>query len=710
MWPPPDEPRQPRQPLLPCSDDRKPIDPNPPRFRPSADPNSIMVPGLDKTAPINDQIDYIEQLITVKLQNIDANVAKVNHLLATRMLPAFKKYAVGTEPVRDAAKLWVNFFEKAARVRLPIYDDLSAFHEQPAPSIHDDEDSEESHQESIFTESEADITARQGFDPNETPSESSFMPGQGAISSTPATISRHRASQNESFASHASDETPWASSLESPLHRLDRQIQSLSLDDGLDIHDPTPSQLPSTSTDQPTTQPRDKGKGKSKDVSQPLLQNLLRQQLVTKQQSGSSAGGPLSEMVSPLKLRRKPTTPKAMNPFIPPNSKPESWDGLVDLSHTPLSTPRRRKTENTRHQPSTNDQSNSAPNTHSSFTNLTLEEDDEDDDDWYPPGMSPMKTIALPAPPRSMKELGLVPSLGKTPKKEAAHRIGQDLIGDLGRRGGGEIAFTSNSSMSTLPTPPSISRYTRAVSGGESDRSESNWDASLDSLMRRVGLTIQGYETGQDSIATSHNNVSPASLLPSGTEAIHTPEPNPGTYPFAVDDQTVTPGRYPEEEEDSLEQEQEQDSLDSLDNEEFHNTANPSAAFIMASQRRPGSESFDDDDSFGSSNHSSDSLSGSEGEGVGGLIHPFARAGAGEDDGFDDSFDDDDDDVVHGGLEAEGPEEETVFGVRPAERRPPAGSQQLRMLGQDLLEDTVGLSERLEGVGESPTPWSGRIG
>jgi hypothetical protein len=47
---------------------RKPVLPNPPRFQASSDPSSIQIPGLDRTASVNDQIDQIEQLITFKLQ------------------------------------------------------------------------------------------------------------------------------------------------------------------------------------------------------------------------------------------------------------------------------------------------------------------------------------------------------------------------------------------------------------------------------------------------------------------------------------------------------------------------------------------------------------------------------------------------------------------------------------------------------------------
>ena len=46
----------------------KPIDPKTPRWEPAADPAGIVVPGLDTTAPPYDQIEQIEQLITIKLQ------------------------------------------------------------------------------------------------------------------------------------------------------------------------------------------------------------------------------------------------------------------------------------------------------------------------------------------------------------------------------------------------------------------------------------------------------------------------------------------------------------------------------------------------------------------------------------------------------------------------------------------------------------------
>ena len=50
------------------ADTRKPIEALPKRWKPSADPANIQIPGLDTNASVVDQIEQIEQLITIKLQ------------------------------------------------------------------------------------------------------------------------------------------------------------------------------------------------------------------------------------------------------------------------------------------------------------------------------------------------------------------------------------------------------------------------------------------------------------------------------------------------------------------------------------------------------------------------------------------------------------------------------------------------------------------
>lgn len=59
----------------------KPIEPKSARWEPTSDPNDIVVPGLDTNAPVNDQIEQIEQLITIKLQVVHSRAFSSRYML-----------------------------------------------------------------------------------------------------------------------------------------------------------------------------------------------------------------------------------------------------------------------------------------------------------------------------------------------------------------------------------------------------------------------------------------------------------------------------------------------------------------------------------------------------------------------------------------------------------------------------------------------------
>lgn len=44
------------------------------------------------------------------LQDIDANFSKMQQVLSNRILPAFKRYSIGTEPAREAAKVYMRMY------------------------------------------------------------------------------------------------------------------------------------------------------------------------------------------------------------------------------------------------------------------------------------------------------------------------------------------------------------------------------------------------------------------------------------------------------------------------------------------------------------------------------------------------------------------------------------------------------------------------
>ncbi|KAF7330129.1 hypothetical protein MSAN_02462700 [Mycena sanguinolenta] len=273
--------------------------------------------------------------------------------------------------------------------------------------------------------------------------------------------------------------------------------------------------------------------------------------------------------------------------------------------------------------------------------------------------MSPPVLMSPARPPRSTAELQLL--WGKTPAKEAAARIKNDLVRDVQRQNFAKTTrgYGGESSMSTVSTPPSLSRYNRT------DTDESVVDTSLESVMQRVALN-------------------PPSWTPSTSTPglrIRKAVPNPNYMPPPPLQYQPPPMTSPA----------------------VNNTAHPSAAFLMAAQGASGSGgSFDEDDSF----QSQDSLDRADADLAalqleGGVVdvHPFARGGyaaAYTGDG-DDSFDDETFDA--------GVPEETVFGRPPAQR---AGQARLSEAGDLLMygdEGSAGPDTMQYGVvGSSPTP------
>ncbi|KAJ7650710.1 DASH complex subunit Ask1-domain-containing protein [Roridomyces roridus] len=594
------------------------VPPNPPRWRPNANPADIVVPGLDTTAPILDQIEQMEQLITIKLQHIDENFSKINSVLANKILPAVKRYAADTKPVREAANFWVSFYERAAEIRIPSYDDFSSVNE--VPSERDDET--EASERTVQSEEHSVVST-----------ENSFMPGHAAFASTPAT--QRIARTMETFTTNQSDEPSWSASMESPLTRLDRDVQEFSRES---------SKLPSLRIEEDL--PR-ADKGKEKEHSDTLRQNLLRQ----------NAYSHSDISLSPAKAKTRTPIPKTLNPYLPPDVLPANWSGVVDLRRTPLSTPQRRKKPD-------------------------LDSDDDDSFNGLPPGMSPPVLMSPARPPRSLAELQLLRGENRTPAKAAALRIKNDLVRDIQRQNSAKIrrfhgyptdSGGGESSLSTVSTPPSLSRYNKY-----SDTDDSAVDESLESVMRRVTLDPPAWTPTTST--TPGLRIRSKATLPSADLG-----PPPASEFFS------TPIQY-----DDGNGSYDSDS-DSLDNE-VNNTAHPSAAFLMA-QAAASSGSFDgDDDSADSLDQEAEMAMG---DGVG--IHPLAgfvnQGYTGEDDSFDDeTFD-------AGGL----PPEETVFGRPPAHRaQAPRMSERgdLLMYGGDD-EDTARSAPdtaQFGMVGSSPTP------
>ncbi|KAG6331289.1 hypothetical protein ID866_7802 [Astraeus odoratus] len=718
-----------------------PIPPNPPRWTPAVDPASIVVPGLDSNAPVNDQIDQIEQLITIKLQNIDANFSKIQNILSSRLLPAVKRYAVSTEPVRETAKFWTSFYEQAAQVHIPTLEDHYMNESQSQTPLSDDTPVP-SDQTLTSAQSDADGPSQCGNTDSQvydvTASESSFMP-TNAVSSTPA---RGAHLHNRTI----DDQPSWSASLESPLVRLDRELQNFTREEQEEVsahQDATSTSDSFAYEEEDTVQQKIDIKGKSKEQVLVVPSGIFQKSSQPSNAHQSAIPTPrmpaVTTHVSPLKVKPKTPIPipKHLQCYIPPKSQPEP------VLPSPRHPKYQRSPRKLQFKPAASTSTSSSALDIPSLTKHSSEVDSQkkfeefndsfDDSVELMRGMSPPRTMAFARAPRSSMDLGLLPpgrtpaknilpQLGRTPMKEAADRIRRDLLGDVHGQfssarcienmerlqiSGYVQATTKDDTMSTIPTPPSLSRYTRhAYPSGTDDT-----DTSLETMMRRVGLKMPEPNSGPVSLTSGNNVFSQRSTdvksleLPAIQHAMHTPDQHVSdVFHLHHDEQSVIDTRpRPRSRAHS---DSDSDSL----SDEPARPGQPSTAFLMASARDP-----DPDDSFASSssNHSSDSLGAEQydqGEMGSAPVHPFARAiDAGDGDGFDDSFDSVDGDDEGGNGARAGADEETVFGIPPAQRRQGARTRgELRMLGEDLLHDTIGIGSQLAKVGrveESPTPF-----
>ena len=655
-------------------------------------------------------------------------------------------------------QFWTSFYEQAAQVHIPTLEDDDLVQDAETQS------SDVASESVSVPLPDVDVPHSHSRTPSEistrtydvTASESSFMPSN-AVSSTP--LRPGRASDRT-----LDDQPSWSASLESPMVRLKSELQSFareeeeeasvqqdtsSLMDSLMYEEENTIQQPPSITQEKSAAGRDRDEPRAKIQSLHVPPSALP----TPRANATNA------FVSPLKVKPKTpiVIPKHIQSFLP-----------AKLDSEPMfASPRRPRFERTPRKPTATAPSSMSTSTSTSTSasssvldipSLTNHPSDSnqpkqpkfdafndsfDDSVDLMQGMSPPRTLAFARAPRSSMGLGLLPPLGRTPGKdllptlgrtpgrEAADRIRRDLLGDMQSQFGSVENTASNKirtpafgygtgtnkddTMSTIPTPPSLSRYMRHAYPSWTDNNDT--DTSLATMMRRVGLDMPESSFKADSVASaSHSRASSqvdvgSSMLaaPMREDDLHTPDHHELDASFDVhpdDPSAIQLGSHPDANADS---DSDSDS-DSLIDEPVH-SSHPSTAFLMASSREIGP-----DDSFGSSNsnHSSDSLEVDAFEGGDeAAVHPFARAregdADGDGDGFDDSFDSEGGYEVGEGEDESAETEETVFGIPPARRRQPGREPgELRLLGEELLQDTIGIGGQLARVGrieESPTPY-----
>ncbi|CAE6514975.1 unnamed protein product [Rhizoctonia solani] len=292
-------------------------------WQPTPDPRDIVIPSVDPDLPITVQTEQIDQLITLKLQNIDKNFAKCHQIITTKILPSLKRYSAGSQPTRDAAKFWRGFFEAAAQIRVSVDEEGVSTLGERTPNEASNDANRTPQPGQIYhdeTTDNSDITFR-----------------RGAVSSTPQVQKFSHVADSVERSVDTNDS--WvARSVESPFERFDRQLKDLAFDDDQDTQssvqpEPAPttgaprggkplpipqfeseessislhnasSYQPSTSSSSimftipdPTPQPPrtapspNKGKAKRKSVGRDLRHEVLKTNLMNTAKPGSRWNG-----------------------------------------------------------------------------------------------------------------------------------------------------------------------------------------------------------------------------------------------------------------------------------------------------------------------------------------------------------------------------------------------------------------------------------
>ncbi|KAL5113862.1 DASH complex subunit ask1 [Pleosporales sp. CAS-2024a] len=82
--------------------------------------------ALQRTLSLTEELEKLEQSITLTLQEIDHNFSRAHRIVTTGILPIVEQYGKHSEAVWEGSKFWKQFFEASANVSLSGYEASNA--------------------------------------------------------------------------------------------------------------------------------------------------------------------------------------------------------------------------------------------------------------------------------------------------------------------------------------------------------------------------------------------------------------------------------------------------------------------------------------------------------------------------------------------------------------------------------------------------------
>ncbi|KAI7595974.1 hypothetical protein KC343_g17237, partial [Hortaea werneckii] len=87
-------------------------------------------PGARGGLSLTEELERLEQQITLTLQEIDSNFSKAHRIVTGSILPIVEQYAQHSGEVWEGSKFWKQFFEASANVSLSGYEEAAIADEE----------------------------------------------------------------------------------------------------------------------------------------------------------------------------------------------------------------------------------------------------------------------------------------------------------------------------------------------------------------------------------------------------------------------------------------------------------------------------------------------------------------------------------------------------------------------------------------------------
>ncbi|OTA58373.1 hypothetical protein K449DRAFT_334702 [Hypoxylon sp. EC38] len=112
-------------------------------------------PSSGRNLTLTEELERLEQSITLTLQEIDHNFSKAHRIVTTSILPLVEQYGEHSKAVWEASQFWKQFFEASANVSLSGYEELAGDETTNAEETTLDETTSDYNNTTV----EADVTA-----------------------------------------------------------------------------------------------------------------------------------------------------------------------------------------------------------------------------------------------------------------------------------------------------------------------------------------------------------------------------------------------------------------------------------------------------------------------------------------------------------------------------------------------------------------------